>query len=167
MPQDYAQSVHWWRKAAEQGHVDAQSNLGWAYLNGRGVPQDDAQAVHWYRKAAEQGHANAQFALGKAYEYGKGVPQEYSEAVRWYREAAEQSDANAQMYLGAAYFSGHGVPQDRVEAHKPRWTAENRQFLDRSKPAISGRPRPVSSTSFLRQFANRSALWSASSVARI
>jgi hypothetical protein len=32
--------------------------------------------------------------------------------------------------------------------HQPRWTSENRQFIDRAKPAISGgRPRPMSSTS--------------------
>ena len=49
----------------------------------------------------------------------------------------------------------------------PRWTAENRQFVDRSKPAISWRPRPVSSTSFPRRCANRSALWCASSEGRI
>ena len=104
--------------AAEQGHAHAQSSLGWAYLNARGVPQDHAQAVHWYRKAADHGHANAQFALGKAYEYGKGVEQDYAQAVRWYREAAKQGDTDGQLFLGAAYFSGRGVPQDRVEAHK-------------------------------------------------
>jgi hypothetical protein len=48
----------------------------------------------------------------------------------------------------------------------PRWTVENRQFVDRSKPAISRRSRPVSSTSFLRQSANRSALSCASSAVR-
>ncbi len=48
---------------AEQGHAEAQSNLGVMYTNGQGVPQDDTEAVKWYRKAADQGHARAQFRV--------------------------------------------------------------------------------------------------------
>lgn len=51
----------------------------------------------------------------------------------------------------------------------PRWTAENRQFVDSAKPAISpasGRD-SVSSTSFLPRCANRPAASCASSSARI
>ena len=56
VPQDYAQAVHWFRKAAEQGHAEAQDRLGFCYAEGHGVPQDYAQAVHWYRKAVAQGN---------------------------------------------------------------------------------------------------------------
>ncbi len=37
------------KKAAEQGDVDAQYNLGVMYAYGDGVPEDDAEAVRWYR----------------------------------------------------------------------------------------------------------------------
>ena len=30
----------WWRLAAEQGNVGAQTNLGLMYANGEGVPED-------------------------------------------------------------------------------------------------------------------------------
>ncbi len=40
MPQDYAETVKWYRKAAAQGQADAQNNLGFMYGNGQGVPQD-------------------------------------------------------------------------------------------------------------------------------
>ena len=63
MPQDDGEAVAWFRKAAEQGYVDAQCNLGVMYRRGRGVPQDDAEAAAWYRKAAEQGLPEAQFNL--------------------------------------------------------------------------------------------------------
>ena len=59
--QDYKKAVEWYRKAAEQGHADAQNNLGFMYYTGQGVEQDYKKAVEWYRKAAEQGHADAQF----------------------------------------------------------------------------------------------------------
>jgi TPR repeat protein len=47
----------------DQGHADAQNNLGTCYYNGQGVPQDYAQAAGWYRKAADQGFALAQRKL--------------------------------------------------------------------------------------------------------
>jgi hypothetical protein len=57
---------------------------------------------------------------------------------------------------------------DLAAIQPPRWTGQNRPFVDTSKPAISGwRPRPVSSTSFPRRYANPSALSCASSVVRI
>ena len=63
--------VKWCLKAAEQGEVDAQNNLGAVYENGDGVPQDYAEAVRWYREAANQGYALAQFNLGFLYYEGK------------------------------------------------------------------------------------------------
>lgn len=43
-----------YRKAADQGYVDAQHNLGSLYGEGNGIAQSDSEAVRWYRKAAEQ-----------------------------------------------------------------------------------------------------------------
>ena len=45
----------------------AQNNLGWCYLNGKGVKQDKEKAVELFRKAADQGDAMAQFNLGLSY----------------------------------------------------------------------------------------------------
>ena len=58
-----AKAVKWYRRAAEQGNVDAQLNLGDIYARGDGVPGNLAEAVKWFRLAAEQGHADAQFSL--------------------------------------------------------------------------------------------------------
>ena len=60
---DKTESAKWYRKAAEQGDVLAQFNLGVFYETGKGVPVDQEQAAIWYRKAAEQGHTDAQEAL--------------------------------------------------------------------------------------------------------
>ena len=75
VPQDDAEAVIWYRRAAEQGHAGAQYSLGLMYDYGEGVPQDDAEAVRWYRLAAEQGDASAQYNLGVRYGTGRGVPQ--------------------------------------------------------------------------------------------
>ena len=52
VPQDYAEAVKWYRKAAEQGDAAAQYNLGLMYANGQGVPQDYVQAYKWISIAA-------------------------------------------------------------------------------------------------------------------
>lgn len=116
--QAHAEAVKWYRKAAEQGYVNAQYNLGICYANGEGVPQDYVEAAKWYRKAANQGNAMAQYNLGLCYYNGKGVPQDYAEAVKCFRRAAEQGYANAQNILGVCYAKGKGVPQDYAEAAK-------------------------------------------------
>ena len=118
MPQDYAQAVSWFRKAAIQGDADAQYNLGSMYATGQGVSQDDAQAASWYQKAASQGNASAQYNLGIMYENGQGVPQDYAQAASWYQKAASQGNALAQLNLGFLYFKGLGVPQNSADAER-------------------------------------------------
>ena len=61
--EDYAEAVKWYRKAAEQGHAEAQYLLGVMYNNGNGVIKDFQEARKWYQKAAEQGHEGAEMAL--------------------------------------------------------------------------------------------------------
>lgn len=85
---DYTEAVKWFRKAAGQGHDQAQAFLGLTYIMGRHVPQDYAEALKWYRKAAEQGNARAQRTLGSMYYLGQGVPQDYVQAHKWYNLAA-------------------------------------------------------------------------------
>lgn len=52
--QDHAEAF-FSKGAAEQGHANAQFNLGLMYANGQGLTQDYAEAASWYHKAAEQG----------------------------------------------------------------------------------------------------------------
>jgi DNA polymerase-3 subunit epsilon len=42
--QSYDKALHWLRKAAEQGHIKAQTHLGLMYSRGEGVAQDDVEA---------------------------------------------------------------------------------------------------------------------------
>ena len=115
---DDNEAVRWYRKAADQGHAEAQNRLGTYYEYGRGVTEDYDEAVRWYRKAADQDLAEAQNNLGECYYYGRGVTQHYTEAVRWYRKAAEQGHSLAQIQLGRCYENGRGVPQSKSEALK-------------------------------------------------
>ncbi len=46
-PQNYAIALHWFLKAAEQGHVGAQDTLGAYYWLGHGAPKDVTKAYFW------------------------------------------------------------------------------------------------------------------------
>lgn len=110
-------------KAAEQGDVEAQKQLGRIYRYKDYDKQDYKEALKWYRKAAEQGDAEAQTVLGDFYREGgffdyDEAKQDYVEAAKWYRKAAEKGDAFAQLRLGELYYDGSGVKQDYAEAAK-------------------------------------------------
>ncbi len=59
VPQDHVKAVTWYRKAAEQGVVEAQNNLGVHYTNGHGVPREYLQAYKWFYLAAARGNVHA------------------------------------------------------------------------------------------------------------
>jgi uncharacterized protein len=73
---DYKTAFSFYKKAAEQGELAAQFNVGLYYDVGKGAAQDYAEAVRWYKLAAAQGYSSAQYNLGAIYANGKGVLQD-------------------------------------------------------------------------------------------
>ncbi len=96
-------AVEWYRRAAEQGHAQAQFNLGVSYYKGNGVTPNKQATEKWKRLAAEQGHMQAQTDLGSMYDTGDGVSEDKREAVKWYLLAARQGDTHAHYNLGLLY----------------------------------------------------------------
>ncbi len=73
---DFDQARAWFLKAAEQGHAEAQFELG------RLLRADDGEAgLGWLRRAAEAGHAPAQRELGSA--LAEGEAPDLVEAYMW------------------------------------------------------------------------------------
>jgi TPR repeat protein len=120
------EAAHWYRKAADQSHADAQNNLGVMYLKGDRVRKDYAKAVKWLRRAADQGHADAQNNLGVMYAIGIGVRKDSAKAVKWYCKAADQGNARALFNLGLRYYKGEDVRKNYAEAVKWRRKAAER-----------------------------------------
>ena len=78
VPQDYAQAVKWYRLAADQGHAEAQRDLGVMYFYERGIPQDDVQAHMWFNLAAAQGQV--QSAKARDLVANRMTPQQIAQA---------------------------------------------------------------------------------------
>lgn len=96
------EAFKWYRKASEQGHLDAQYELGSLYCKKLGslyCEKDAKEMFEWFHKSAIQGNVKAQYMLGFLYDSGFGVARNVYEAVRWYRMAAEQGDTAAKEQL--------------------------------------------------------------------
>ena len=63
VPKDPVEAIKWYRKAAEQGRVDAQFNLGVSYATGNGVPKDLVQAHMWLNLSGAKGFEGAKLKL--------------------------------------------------------------------------------------------------------
>lgn len=57
---DETAAVEWFKKAANQGDIDAQYNLALMYANGMGTDKNELQAYFWSMLSGEKGNKNAQ-----------------------------------------------------------------------------------------------------------
>lgn len=114
----FTEAMRWFKKAAAQGHAEAQYSIGMLYDYGLGVPPNHVKAMKWYLLAADQGHAGAQYSIGMLYDVGLGVTSDPAMAMKYYLLAAVQNHASAQNNIGLLYAKGEGVPQDNNEALK-------------------------------------------------
>ena len=97
--QDFAEALKWYRKAAEHGLAEAESNLGVMYEDGAGVPKDYVQAAALYQSAALHGSERGELNLATLYYTGRGVPLDYVSAYVWYTRAAATGDSLAVRLL--------------------------------------------------------------------
>jgi len=90
------------QNAPEQGHAQAQRELGSRYETEQGVPQDETKAADWIGETAEQGEAYAQYELGLIYVLGQGVPMDGEKARELLFKAAAQGHEKAKDFLAKA-----------------------------------------------------------------
>ena len=112
------EALEWLTRAAEQGHLISQSNLGYLYRSGGyGVTKNRKESVRWSLLAAKQGDANNQKQVGISYYHGIGVIQDYAEAMKWLRLSAEQGHVESQWVLADMYKTGKGSTSNKTLAH--------------------------------------------------
>ena len=63
VPADDVEAVKWYQRAAAQGYVIAQYNLGVMYTNGDGVPKDPVEAYAWFSLAARRAFLDVKHPL--------------------------------------------------------------------------------------------------------
>ena len=114
------EALAWFRKAARQGHVRAQHELGLSYFKARNGASNLPLALKWLTRAAEQGRAEAWLDLGHLYaEGGPGVLQDVAQSRACYQKAYEKGKEEVWAALGGVYRWGHGgVSEDWPRAYE-------------------------------------------------
>lgn len=150
---DKKKSIFWYKKAAEQGHVDAQVHLGDVYFYGQGVTKDYNQAVYWYKKAAIQGNNTAQINLGFAYNNGQGVTQNFKLAYVWANLAAAQGNERAtnNRDIYAKKLSPQELTKAQEFAAKIQHTIDHPNKSQEHQPSITKKEKQIngSGTGFI------------------
>ena len=109
-----APELRWLRRAAEQGHSGARTELGIAlYFGERGLQRDWGKSNYWLRLAAEEEDPVAQLNLSVSYFYGEGVQADQAEGLEWQNRALRNGYVGAEYNLGISYFEGDGLTMDK------------------------------------------------------
>lgn len=101
----------WISKSANQGHAQAQLNLGNLYWG-----EDFEKAWFWYDKSADKFSAEEQYNLGKSCQ-GKGLGGSLK-ALFWYEKSAQRGYGLGQYGLGYLYFHGPNLDGLNVDFNK-------------------------------------------------
>jgi TPR repeat protein len=123
-------AAEWYRRAAEQGFVDAEFRLGLLYRGrdlydpARSLRRDDRQGIRWLQRAADHGASLAMTRIGWLYmfpEDGKALSAADREADRakamsYLEQASELGDHEA-MYL----ITFDNCLHTRDEAERQKW----------------------------------------------
>ena len=109
-------NVEQFLRVCNSGDMEACTNLGVAYANGRDVTQSDTRAVEFLRRACDGGGLLGCANLGWSYESGLGVAQSDTLAFEAYRRACDGRVMMGCSGLGRAYDLGRGVSQSVTRA---------------------------------------------------
>jgi hypothetical protein len=139
-PQDYANALHWFLKAAEEGVPAAFSAVGAFFMDGLDpLPRDPSQAARWFLVAAESGDPIGQCLLGKLYLRGEGVALSPSSAFMWLNLAASQGHPDATPLRDKA--ARELSPDDlaKAQANSTQWydLFQEASRLSRRTPALT------------------------------
>lgn len=111
VPANEAAAVYWYRKAAEQEHVDAQITLGPdTIFRDKSIRSVD-EAKKWILAAADQGNPWAQYAVATYFMRGRhGFDALPTEGIMWLERSAINNLPMAQYELGVIHLEGsHGI----------------------------------------------------------
>jgi hypothetical protein len=119
-----------YRRAAEQGHIKAQTAYGVLLKKEFGQPVYPA-VLGLFQNAANHGEAEAEYNLGLMYDEGQGVAKNESLAREWLRKAVAGGNNDAQQRLALVEQEASGILSLRdlraiVDAYN-----ENRPKFDR------------------------------------
>lgn len=117
-PQNFAQALRWYRRAADASHPEAQTSMGLiALIKAVGLARDDEGAV---RFGSDESKKTEMLSLifGAAGRLEVKDASALKEAMQWLKKSAEHGEASGQFLLGVMTAGGIGVEQNLTQAAK-------------------------------------------------
>lgn len=110
-------ALHYYNRAADQGHQDACKALFSCYDEGKeGIEQSYDKALPYLKILAESGDSFYQNNLGVYFDKGFGVGQSYTQAFKYFKLAADQGFPLSLFNLGIYFEEGRCVEQSYKQA---------------------------------------------------
>lgn len=118
--EDLRTKKYWYKQAAKQGHEASQCELAYIYLQDFDISEElPRKGLSWLLKAAEKGLTFSMHNLGVAYYIGNGTDVNFEQSAFWFSKAAEQGFSLSQHNIAVMYLFGEGVDVDCDKAK--RW----------------------------------------------
>ena len=114
---NYSKAFFFYTKAASNGNILAQNNLGNLYFQGLGTKQDYKKALKCYIAASKGKNKNAVCSLGYMCKYGLGTKKDFKKAFILFQKANQLNSTLAPFYLAEMYEKGEGVKQNYPKAY--------------------------------------------------
>ncbi|XP_063690743.1 protein sel-1 homolog 1-like isoform X5 [Bolinopsis microptera] len=106
--QDYSQALSYFTLASQQGHTEAELQLGLMHLSGIGVKKDHGIALKHFNVASKSGHVLAFYNLGMMHAMGIGVMRNCQTSAELLKNVAERGTwGNELMDAHALYHKGY------------------------------------------------------------
>ena len=114
---DTTLAVAWLERAADNGFLEANHNLGMLYKDAPcGHGQDFAKAFGYYKRGADAGSVMCMYDAGYMLYKGLGCQQDYAKAAEMFQSGADKDHSPCLYMLGLCYRNGYGTEQDDERA---------------------------------------------------
>jgi len=111
-PQDYVKALESYHRAGELGYAEAYTNIGHAYMDGRGAEIDKKKAIHFYELAAMGGSVEGRYYLGLEEEYAGNTIR----ALKHYMISTGGGHNKSLNNIKKKYTDGYATKEDYFEA---------------------------------------------------
>jgi uncharacterized protein len=141
VPADMRQAEEWYRRAAQQGHLQAEDNLGLImFQNG-----DARNAMPFIERSANRGEARAQYVLGTALFNGDTMQKDWPRAYGYMTRASASGLSRASAALAQM---DQFIPLDQRQkgltiARQLEANASQAKFAKMNPPSAPQMPAPV------------------------
>lgn len=137
VPQDFNEAVSWFRRAADQGHLQSEDNLG-LVLYEMGQREE---ALPWLQRSATRGEPRAQYVFAAELFNGERISRDW---VRAYALMKRSSDAGLQRASAALVQMDQHIPlEQRQQGLALAQTMEQTEGQARMAAMTASMPEPV------------------------